>query len=427
VLNIKAVRANPGFYKAGMVKRRRSPEIVDEILGLDEERRSILKTIQELRHRRNLAAEKIAAAKKRGEKTDQILLEMQEVNQKIEELETRLATVENKLETLLKTAPNPPHESVPDGESEEDNVVVRSWGELRKGEWLRDHVDVLSALGLADFETAAKVAGARFYYLFDDLVLLNWALVQYGLDFLKGKGFRLVQPPYMLTRRIMEGVVSFQDFEDMLYKVEGEDLYLIGTAEHPLAGLHAGEILDGRKLPLRYAGISPCFRKEAGAHGKDTKGIFRVHQFEKVEQFSFTKPSQSWTEHEFLISNAEELYRSLGLPYRVVNICVGELGPVAAKKYDLEVWMPAQNKYREVVSCSNCTDYQAVGLGIRYREAPHIEETEYVHTLNSTLIATERTIVAILENYQTRDGAVEIPEPLQPYLHGQKIIRPAAR
>ncbi|MEM3053226.1 MAG: serine--tRNA ligase, partial [Candidatus Caldarchaeum sp.] len=288
-------------------------------------------------------------------------------------------------------------------------------------------VDVLSALGLADFETAAKVAGARFYYLFDDLVLLNWALVQYGLDFLKGKGFRLVQPPYMLTRRIMEGVVSFQDFEDMLYKVEGEDLYLIGTAEHPLAGLHAGEILDGRKLPLRYAGISPCFRKEAGAHGKDTKGIFRVHQFEKVEQFSFTKPSQSWTEHEFLISNAEELYRSLGLPYRVVNICVGELGPVAAKKYDLEVWMPAQNKYREVVSCSNCTDYQAVGLGIRYREAPHIEETEYVHTLNSTLIATERTIVAILENYQTRDGAVEIPEPLQPYLHGQKIIRPAAR
>jgi len=427
VLNIKAVRANPGFYKAGMVKRRRSSEIVVEILGLDEERRSILKTIQELRHRRNLAAEKIAAAKKRGEKTDQILLEMQEVNKKIEELESRLTEVENKLETLLKTAPNPPHESVPDGETEEDNVVVRSWGEPRKGDWMRDHVDVLSALGLADLETAAKVAGARFYYLFDDIVLLNWALVQYGLDFLKGKGFRLVQPPYMLTRRIMEGVVSFQDFEDMLYKVEGEDLYLIGTAEHPLAGLHAGEILDGRKLPLRYAGISPCFRKEAGAHGKDTKGIFRVHQFEKVEQFSFTKPSQSWTEHEFLISNAEELYRSLGLPYRVVNICVGELGPVAAKKYDLEVWMPAQNKYREVVSCSNCTDYQAVGLGIRYREAPHVEETDYVHTLNSTLIATERTIVAILENYQTRDGAVEIPEPLQPYLHGQRIIRPAAR
>ncbi|BAJ51242.1 seryl-tRNA synthetase [Candidatus Caldarchaeum subterraneum] len=427
MLNIKAVRTNPGFYRAGMEKRRRPPEIVDEILGLDEEKRSIMKTLQELRHRRNLAAEKIAAAKKRGEKTDHILLEMQEVNQKIEELESRLTEVDNRLETLLKTAPNPPHESVPDGETEEDNVVVRSWGEPRRGEWMRDHVDVLAALGLADLETAAKVAGARFYYLFDDLVLLNWALVQYGLDFLKGKGFRLVQPPYMLTRKIMEGVVSFQDFEDMLYKVEGEDLYLIGTAEHPLAGLHAGEILDGRKLPLRYAGISPCFRKEAGAHGKDTKGIFRVHQFEKVEQFSFTKPSQSWAEHEFLISNAEELYRSLGLPYRVVNICVGELGPVAAKKYDLEVWMPAQNKYREVVSCSNCTDYQAVGLGIRYREAPHIEETDYVHTLNSTLIATERTIVAILENYQTRDGAVEIPEPLQHYLHGQKIIRPAAR
>ncbi len=427
MLNIKAVRANPGFYRTGMEKRRRPAEIVDEILALDEEKRSTLKSLQELRHRRNVAAEKIAAAKKRGEKTDHVLLEMQKVNREIEDLEARLIDVEKKLEMLLKTAPNPPHESVPDGETEEDNVVVRSWGEPRTEEWMKDHVDILTGLGLVDLETAAKVAGARFYYLFDDLVLLNWALVQYGLDFLKGKGFRLVQPPYMLTRRVMEGVVSFQDFEDMLYKVEGEDLYLIGTAEHPLAGLHAGEILDGRKLPLRYAGISPCFRKEAGAHGKDTKGIFRVHQFEKVEQFSFTKPSQSWPEHEFLISNAEELYRSLGLPYRVVNICVGELGPVAAKKYDLEVWIPAQNKYREVVSCSNCTDYQAVGLGIRYREAPHIEETDYVHTLNSTLIATERTIVAILENYQTRDGAVEIPEPLQPYLHGQKMIKPAAR
>jgi seryl-tRNA synthetase len=195
--------------------------------------------------------------------------------------------------------------------SEEDNQVVRVWGEARREDWMKDHVDILNGLGLADLEAAAKVAGARFYYLFGDLVLLNLALARYALDHLRAKGFKLVQPPYMLTRKIMEGVIAFQDFEDMIYKVEGEDLYLIGTAEHAIAGLLAGEILDGRLLPLRYAGISPCFRKEAGAHGKDTKGIFRVHQFEKVEQFSFTKPSQSWEEHEFLLSNAEELYRGL--------------------------------------------------------------------------------------------------------------------
>ncbi|MCS7110481.1 MAG: serine--tRNA ligase [Candidatus Caldarchaeum sp.] len=427
MLNIKAVRANPDFYRRGMEKRRLSSRVIDEILELDARKRSTMKEIQDLRHVRNTVAEKVAAAKKRGEKADELLAQMAEVNRKIEENERKLGEIDDRLLGLLVKLPNPPHESVPDGESEEDNAVVREWGEPRKEDWMKDHVDILEYLGLADLETAASVAGARFYYLFDDLVLLNWALALYGLEFLRNKGFKLVQPPYMLTRKIMEGVVSFQDFEDMLYKVEGEDLYLIGTAEHPLAGLHAGEILDGRILPLRYAGVSPCFRKEAGAHGKDTKGIFRVHQFEKVEQFSFTKPSQSWEEHEFLISNAEEIYRNLGLPHRVVNICVGELGPVAAKKYDLEVWMPAQRKYRELVSCSNCTDYQAVGLEVRYREAPHVEETEFVHTLNSTAIATERTIVAILENYQTRDGFVEVPAVLQPYLHGISVLKPAAR
>ncbi|MCS7133733.1 MAG: serine--tRNA ligase [Candidatus Caldarchaeum sp.] len=427
MLNIKAVRANPNFYKRGMEKRGLSSRVIDEVLELDARKRSMMKEIQDLRHVRNTVAEKVAAAKKRGEKADELLAQMAEVNRKIEENERKLREIDEKLLGLLVKLPNPPHDSVPDGDSEEDNAVVREWGEPRKEDWMKDHVDILESLGLADLETAASVAGARFYYLFEDLVLLNWALALYGLEFLRKKGFKLVQPPYMLTRKIMEGVVSFQDFEDMLYKVEGEDLYLIGTAEHPLAGLHAGKILDGRILPLRYAGVSPCFRKEAGAHGKDTKGIFRVHQFEKVEQFSFTKPSQSWDEHEFLISNAEEIYRNLGLPYRVVNICVGELGPVAAKKYDLEVWMPAQRKYRELVSCSNCTDYQAVGLEIRYREAPHVEETEFVHTLNSTALATERTIVAILENYQRRDGSVEIPAVLQPYLHGITVLKPAGR
>ncbi|MEM2237001.1 MAG: serine--tRNA ligase [Candidatus Caldarchaeum sp.] len=427
MLNIKQIRSNPDLFRRGLARRGVSPSLVDRILELDSERRLLLKKVEELRRARNVIAEEVAAAKKRGEKSADLLAKMKDVNEQIEAVEEKLEDVEKQLRTILYNTPNIPHESVPDGSSEDDNVTVRTWGEARKEDWMKDHVDLLKILGMADTEAAASVAGARFYYLFDDLVLLNWALAKYGLDFLKRKGFKLLQPPYMLTRKIMEGVVSFQDFQDMLYKIEDEDLYLIGTAEHAIAGLHAGEILDGRFLPLRYAGVSPCFRKEAGAHGKDTKGIFRVHQFEKVEQFSFTKPSQSWQEHEFLISNAEEIYRSLGLPYRVVNICVGELGSIAAKKYDLEVWLPAQGRYRELVSCSNCTDYQAIRLNIRYREEPHVEVTDYVHTLNSTAIATERTIVAILENYQRRDGSVEVPEVLQPYLNGLTVIRPADR
>ncbi|MEM2095663.1 MAG: serine--tRNA ligase [Candidatus Caldarchaeum sp.] len=427
MLNIKQLRADPEYFRRGLARRGLAADVVDRILELDAGRRSLLKKVEELRHLRNLAADAVAAAKKRGEKADEHLSKMRQVNEQIDACEKELETVESKLHSLLYNTPNVPHESVPDGDSEEFNQTVRAWGEVRKEDWIRDHVEVLKGLGMADLEAAASVAGARFYYLFDDLVLLNMALARYALEFLRAKGFRLVQPPYMLTRRVMEGVVSFQEFQDMLYKVEGEELYLIGTAEHAIAGLHAGDILDGRTLPLRYAGVSPCFRREAGAHGKDTKGIFRVHQFEKVEQFSFTKPSQSWSEHEYLISNAEEIYRSLGLPYRIVNICMGELGSIAAKKYDLEVWMPAQGRYRELVSCSNCTDYQAVRLNIRYREEPHVEETEYVHTLNSTAVATERTIVAILENYQRRDGSVDVPEVLQPYMNGMTVIRSTAQ
>ncbi|MEN3057538.1 MAG: serine--tRNA ligase, partial [Candidatus Methanosuratincola petrocarbonis] len=223
--------------------------------------------------------------------------------------------------------------------------------------------------------------------------------------------------------KVLEGAVSLSDFEDTIYKVEGEDLYLIATAEHALLGLHSDEILDGKSLPLRYCGVSPCFRKEAGAHGRDTKGIFRVHQFEKVEQFIFSRPEDSAKEHELLIRNAEEFFQSLGIPYRVVNVCSGDLGTVAAKKYDLEAWLPGQGKYREEVSCSNCTSYQAVRANIRYRDRPN-EPTKYVHTLNSTLVATERTLVAILENYQNSDGSVDIPDVLVPYMQDKSKITP---
>ncbi len=426
MLNIRSMRAAPDIFKRGLARRGIDPSVVDRCLQLDVERRQLLTKVQDLRHRRNRMSEELAAAKKAGLDISRIVSEMKSLGVELESLEERLDKVSKELHETLFNLPNIPHESVPDGNTEDDNVVVRSWGEARAEEVL-DHVDLMQKLELVDLDAAAKIAGARFYFLKDELVILNWALIRFALDFLASRGFRIIQPPYMIQRRYMEGAVAFQDFQDMLYKIEGEDLYLVGTAEHPLAGMHADEILDGRILPLRYAGVSPCFRKEAGAHGKDTKGIFRVHQFEKVEQFIFCKPSQSWDEHELLIRNAEEIYRALGLPYRVVNICVGELGPIAAKKYDLEVWLPAQKRYRELVSCSNCTDYQANRLEIRYREAPHVEETLFVHTLNSTAIATERTIVAILENYQRRDGTVDIPEVLHPYMHGVTKLKPKDR
>src|SRR5208337_1817183 len=265
--------------------------------------------------------------------------------------------------------------------------------------------------------------GARFYYLRGDLVKLNYALIRFALDFIETKGYELTQPPYLLRREAVGGAVALSDFEDVIYKVEGEDLYLLATSEHALLAQHMDEILDGKSLPLRYAGVSPNFRKEAGAHGRDTKGIFRTHQFEKVEQFVFCKPDQSWVEHEKLIANAEEFVQLLKLPYRIVNVCTGDLGTVAAKKYDLEAWLPGQGKYREIVSCSNCTTYQAVRSKIRFRDKPG-EPTQWVHTLNSTLVATERTLVAIMENYQAKDGSITLPDSLQTYMGKAAKIKP---
>jgi seryl-tRNA synthetase len=320
--------------------------------------------------------------------------------------------------------PNIMHESVPFGKDEDDNFEVKKWGEPPEfGFQPKDHIDLATGLGLIDIESAAKVAGARFYYLRGDLVKLNYALIKFALDFIETKGYELTQPPYLLRREAVGGAVALSDFEDVIYKVEGEDLYLLATSEHALLAQHMDEILDGKSFPLRYAGVSPCFRKEAGAHGRDTKGIFRTHQFEKVEQFVFCKPEQSWDEHEKLIANAEEFVQTLKIPYRVVNVCTGDLGAVAAKKYDLEAWLPGQGKYREVISCSNCTSYQAVRSKIRFRDRPD-EPTNWVHTLNSTLTATERSLVAIIENYQEKDGSIRIPDTLQAYMRGATKIKP---
>ncbi len=424
MIDIKIIRDNPGFIKDMLMKRGLNLPI-DELLEWDKEKRRLTIEVQNLRHRKNIVSLEIANMKKEGRDPTALMQEMKTLTDEIARLEDRIAELENKINYVMMRIPNIPHESVPPGTSEEDNVEVRRWGKIPEFDFeVKDHDEIAIGLGLLEIERASKASGARFYYLKNELVKLNLALIRFALDLLAKKGFEIYQTPYMLRRWVIEGVTSLQDFEDMIYKIEGEDLYLIATSEHSLAALHANEVLDGRRLPLRYAGISPCFRKEAGAHGKDTKGIFRVHQFEKVEQFVFCKPEQSWEEHEFLLSNAEEIYQKLGLPYRVVNICLGELGVVAAKKYDIEVWMPAQKRYREIVSCSNCTDYQARRLNIRYREMPHEERTKYVHTLNSTAIATERTIAAILENYQQKDGSVIIPEVLRPYMDGIEVLRP---
>jgi seryl-tRNA synthetase len=400
---MKFIRENPGVVKEDLRKRGDLDKIawVDKLLELDSQWRELVTQINKLRERRNQLTALISKLKREGKEPVNEMKEAEEIPSRIRELEEREGRLREEIDAILYNLPNIMHESV-----------------FKP----KDHIDLSLGLGLIDLERAARAAGARFYYLKGDLVRLNQALISFALDFIKAKGFTLIQPPYMLKREAIKGAVALSDFEDVIYKIEGEDLYLIPTSEHALLALHMGETLDGDELPLKYGGVSPCFRKEAGAHGRDTKGIFRVHQFEKVEQFIFCKPEESWHWHERLIENAEEIFRALGIPYRVVNICSGELGTVAAKKYDLEVWLPGQGKYREAVSCSNCTSYQAVRSNIKYREKPH-EPARYVHTLNSTLLATERALIAILENYQRADGSIAIPEVLIPYMGGQSEIR----
>ena len=344
------------------------------------------------------------------------------VQTKIKDLESKAGESSSRLYRALMSIPNILHQSVPDGKDETESVTVRTWGKHPDfGFQPKDHIDILTALGMVDVERGAKVAGARFFFLKGDAVKLEHAIMQFALDFLRSKGFTPVEPPFMLNRSSYEGVVNLDDFGPVIYKIEGEDLHLIATSEHPLVSMHKDEILDASELPIRYCGFSPCFRVEAGAHGKDTKGIFRVHQFYKVEQVVFSKPELSWKVHEELIANAEEIYQALGIPYRVVALCSGDTGFMSAKTYDLEAWLPGQGKYREMASASNVTDFQARRLLIRYREKQS-DPTVLVHTLNSTAVVT-RTLVAMVENFQQRDGSVNIPKALAPYMGGITILQ----
>ena len=415
MLDPKIIREEPEIIRK-MLKNRAIDFDFDGLVQCDKQRRELIIKTDELRKKRNDVSLEIAQKKKAGQDSAPLLEMMKEISQKLEEMEETQNKVELDYKKLALTIPNLIHESVPIGVDETANKEIKKWGEPPRLDFkVQDHVDFSTRLDLVDLERAAKVAGARFYFLKNDLVQLNQALIQYALDFLSKKKYNLIQPPYMINRNSMEGAIIAEDFENVIYKVEGEDLYLIGTSEHAIVAMHSDEILDGTKLPIRYAGVSPCFRKEAGAHGKDQKGIFRVHQFEKIEQFVFSRPEDSWKEHELMLSIAEEFYKNLGIPYKVMLLSSGDMGKISAKTYDIEAWMGGQNAYREIVSCSNCLDYQARRLKIRFRDKTN-EQTQYLHTLNSTLVATTRTLVAIMENFQTKDGHINVPEVLQRYV-----------
>ena len=425
MLDIRFIRASPDAVKADLKKRNDISKIawVDEILGLDARSRELKVQTDELRRRRNVISREINETRKAGSDTAGLMAEAAGLPQKIRENDAEQEKLATSIRTYLMRLPNILHESVPQGKDDTENVEIRRVGTPRKPDFeLKNHGQLAADRGWADFERAAKIAGAGFYFLKGDLVLLDLALQRFAIDLLVQKSFVPVIPPYMMNRGSYEGVTDLDDFEKVMYKIDGDETYLIATSEHPIGAMFQDEIFEEQNLPLRFAGISPCFRREIGAHGLDTKGLFRVHQFTKVEQFVFSRPDESWQIHNELLANAEDVFRQLGLPYRVVNICTGDIGTVAAKKYDIEAWMPRENAYREVVSCSNCTSYQAVRLNIRVRDRENFESKRHVHTLNSTAIATSRAIRAILENYQCRDGTVGIPEVLRPYLGDREFI-----
>jgi seryl-tRNA synthetase len=420
MLDPKILRENPKKIQ-DMLEARNVKFPLDELVSLDKDRRELIIKTDELRKKRNEVSLEISRKKKSGEDTSGLISQMQTVSDDLRKLEETQVKTEENFSKLSLTLPNWVHESVPIGKDDTANKEVRKWGNIPTFDFeIKDHIDLTQSLDLVDLERAAKVSGARFYYLKNQLVRLNQALLQYALDFLTEKNYTPIQTPFLINKNAMEGAIIAQDFEDVIYKIEGEDLYLIGTSEHAVASMHSDEIIDGKRLPLKYAGVSTCFRKEAGAHGRDQKGIFRVHQFEKVEQFVFTRPEDSWNEHEKMLVITEEFYQKIGIPYRIMLLSSGDLGKVSAKTYDLEAWMAGQKSYREIVSCSNCLDFQARRLKIRFRDRTD-EQPQYLHSLNSTLVATTRTMVAIIENFQTKDGHVTVPQVLQKYV-GSSLI-----
>ena len=430
MITTKYVRDHIQEIRASLAKRK-SDYPIDELLELDEKWRKNRTELQEMQAKRNRISMEVSQLKKEGKDADSRIKEVASMKERMQSLDAEIGAMDGKIEKLLLNMPNTLHESVPYGLDDNDNLEIKVWGDASK-KIAKGHEEILESMGLIDIERAAKISGARFYYLKGDIALLEQALISFALDELSKKGYTAIAPPLMMRREYYKGVTALGDFEEQLYRVTDtaeagnisdyermeEDLYMISTAEHPMAAMHAGEVLSVNELPIKYVGISPAFRREAGSHGKDSKGIFRVHQFYKVEQFIFCKPEDSWNYYNELLANSEELTQKLGIPYHVVDICTGDIGTVAAKKNDIEAYMPGQGKYREIVSCSNCTDWQSLRLDIKYDEKG---ERKYVHTLNSTAIAISRMIVAIVENYYNDDGTITVPKVLVPYMHKDKI------
>ncbi|TMM24792.1 MAG: serine--tRNA ligase [Actinobacteria bacterium] len=424
MLDIKLIREDPEPFREALA-RRGLAERVDELLKADERRRELTRRVEDLRAEQNRSSKAIGGAQ--GDEKQRLIAEVAKVSAELKELDPQLAEAETVLTLLLAATPNLPHPSSPDGFTDEDAVEVRrNHDELPAFDFEpKDHAELGAALGVLDVERGARTSGSRFVYLMRDIVFVQFALMRSAMDVLTDKGFIPVIPPVLVREEAMYGTGFLPTDAVNIYRTAEDDLYLIGTAEVSLAALHLGEILEEADLPARYAGYSTCFRREAGTYGKDTGGMFRVHQFDKVEMFSFTTPESSWDEHEYLVSVEEEVLGKLELPYRVVNIAAGDLGGAAAKKYDIEVWLPGQQRYRELTSCSNTTDYQARRMQTRLRRSDGTVET--LHTLNGTATAIGRTLIAIMENHQQADGSVVIPEHLWQYLPERaRLLTPRA-
>ena len=426
MLDIELFRKSFEKIVSSEKKRFKDPINAEKVLEFDTKWRNTLQELQDLRKEKNVLSIKIGEFRKEKEfeKADGAIISSKDIKQKIEVLEKDKRELFEQREKYRYGVGNILHKSVPNGETEESNEILRTVGILPKFNFTPlSHVDLIKKIDGADTKKASEVVGSRFFYLKGDLVFLNLALLRFALDKLTSKDFLPIWTPFFTKHEIMKAAAELTDFEEQLYKIQDEDLYMIATSEQTLAAYHYDEIIEPSRLPIKYAGISSCFRRELGSHGKDTLGIFRVHRLEKVEQFIFCSPENSWKYFEELISNSEELYKELKIPYRIVNIASGELNDNASKKYDLEAWFPSSEVYRELVSCSNCLDYQARKLKIRIGKVGSQRTKVILHTLNSTAIATERTICCILENYQNEDHSITIPETLQKYMNGRKIIK----
>lgn len=423
MLDIELLRKNPEFVKERLRLRREDyPRLVDEALRLDEERRSILRKLEALRAERNALSKEVGRRKSKGEQTAELEGKVKEIKEKMEGLEGQLSEVEEQLKGVMFSIPNIPHQSVPVGKDETENVEVRRWGVRRDFDFEpKAHYEIGEALGILDFERGASLSGSRFTVMWGWGAKLERALINFMLDFHTSRGYKEVWVPHLVKPEILEGTGQLPKFEEDLYFCERDGLYLIPTAEVPLTNLFRDTILEEKDLPIYLTAYTPCYRREAGAYGKDIRGIIRQHQFDKVELVKIVHPDTSDQELERLTADAEEILKLLGLPYRVVALCTGDLGFASAKTYDIEVWFPSQNKYREISSCSNCTDFQARRMNIRFKDSEG--RKRFVHTLNGSGLAVGRTLAAILENYQQKDGTVMVPEVLRDYLKAD-VIKP---